>query len=287
LFQQALERQKESPQMDHTPTSDHNSPAASGTGDEQEDIDSLSSVKSLRLEINANTHQELKTILKKSVFVGWINATHSLLQYNDKLIMVNMNAISEALIFQLVIEKFGRFKKIGLKRPLDIAVLIKEAAVGDLSPWASMYSVLIERKDMLAEYFSIVISEDGKLTHLPHILENYVPPLHRIPDFLLALMKDVNWDGEKECFETIAKALSEFYRLCEEYELEESISDASSSQQVDTTVSCTKERLQWITEHCIFPAMRLIFKPPNELVANEHITELASIPDLFKVFERC
>ena len=51
------------------------------------------------------------------------------------------------------------------------------------------------------------------LTGLPVLLEGYVPDLSRLPQLMLQLARDVEWETEVECFKTLAAALAEFYVL--------------------------------------------------------------------------
>ena len=44
---------------------------------------------------------------------------------------------------------------------------------------------------MLAEYFSIHITEDGVIQSLPQLVDHYVPPLQHLPMFVLRLGLEV------------------------------------------------------------------------------------------------
>lgn len=50
--------------------------------------------------------------------------------------------------------------------------------------------LLKEKEDMLEDYFGIKM-EDGCLIRLPVILDQYVPDMDRLPEFLLSLANDV------------------------------------------------------------------------------------------------
>lgn len=45
---------------------------------------------------------------------------------------------------------------------------------------------------MLDEYFSLLITEDGKVETLPMLLKGYTPNLDRLPHFLLCLGTQVS-----------------------------------------------------------------------------------------------
>jgi DNA mismatch repair protein MLH1 len=45
---------------------------------------------------------------------------------------------------------------------------------------------------MLSEYFSMDISEDGRLETLPNLLNGYIPNLSKLDDFFHSLGKNVS-----------------------------------------------------------------------------------------------
>lgn len=47
--------------------------------------------------------------------------------------------------------------------------------------------ILITRREMLAEYFSLDISESGLIYSLPLLLRDYIPNLDYLPMFLMRL----------------------------------------------------------------------------------------------------
>ncbi|EFC39127.1 predicted protein [Naegleria gruberi] len=249
-----------------------NSQSKSPEAEHEENVDDLESLKSLRNSINAKNHAELEKLLRSSSYVGYINAKYSLVQFNDR-----------------VLAKFGRFKKINLKNSLDVKTILQGVSDND-EVIREALSVLNEKKEILQEYFSVCITEDLKLVSLPHVLENYIPPMHRVPDFLYALAFKVNWDSEIGCFSDVSTVISSFYNLCEDFELEdESENDSQKSSQEANANSTlySKQRMRWITEHLVFPSIKLLFKPPESVVNDGSIVEVANLPELFKVFERC
>lgn len=71
-------------------------------------------------------------------------------------------------------------------------------------------SDMIERSEMLREYFSVDI-ENGNLIAIPQVLDDYVPQLKYLPLFMLWLCTEVEWEYEVECFEGIARQIADFY----------------------------------------------------------------------------
>lgn len=51
------------------------------------------------------------------------------------------------------------------------------------------------------------------LTGLPLLLDGYVPDLSCIPQLILRLARDVDWDTEQECFKSLAEVLAAFYAV--------------------------------------------------------------------------
>ncbi len=46
----------------------------------------------------------------------------------------------------------------------------------------------------------------GRLASLPQLVDGHAPDLDRLPGFVLALARDVDWAAEKPCFRTLAEA---------------------------------------------------------------------------------
>ena len=91
-----------------------------------------------------------------------------------------------------------------------------------------------------------------------------------LPTYLVRLVTEVNWDNEKDCFETFSRQTAVFY----------------SQPNPDTNADSVKAEL-WRQEHVLFPAIRRNFLPPTSFVHNGAVLQIASLNDLYKVFERC
>lgn len=48
-------------------------------------------------------------------------------------------------------------------------------------------ALLTSKADMLLEYFSIKINDDGGLASLGVLLPDYDPPMHKLPQFIFQL----------------------------------------------------------------------------------------------------
>jgi DNA mismatch repair protein MLH1 len=51
--------------------------------------------------------------------------------------------------------------------------------------------LLIDKRNLLNEYFSISITEDGKLVGIPVLLQDYIPNAAQLPRFILGLGTNV------------------------------------------------------------------------------------------------
>lgn len=53
--------------------------------------------------------------------------------------------------------------------------------------------ILKENAEMINEYFSIHVDQDGNLTRLPVVLDQYTPDMDRLPEFVLTMGNDVGF----------------------------------------------------------------------------------------------
>eukprot|EP00878_Enallax_costatus_P027433 GHUV01029543.1.p1 GENE.GHUV01029543.1~~GHUV01029543.1.p1 ORF type:complete len:225 (-),score=108.69 GHUV01029543.1:281-955(-) len=51
------------------------------------------------------------------------------------------------------------------------------------------------------------------LTGIPQLLDGYVPDLSCLPQLILQLARDVDWDTEEDCFQTLATVIAGFYAV--------------------------------------------------------------------------
>jgi len=48
-----------------------------------------------------------------------------------------------------------------------------------------------------------------------------------------------------------------------------------------------KSSWKWTVEHVIYPGLRNYFYPPKRMAEDSSVLQIANLPDLYKVFERC
>ncbi|TFK41668.1 DNA binding protein [Crucibulum laeve] len=251
----------------------------------------LTSVVNLRKGPEKWKHRQLTEILKNHIFVGIVDLRRclSLIQHSTKLYLVNHNSLAEELFYQLGLRQFGDFKKLKLEPPPPLRTLIEIAVDAEESIEQSSLSksqivdrivdLLMSRRDMLAEYFSLNISESGTVNSLPLLLPDYIPNLDNLPSFLMRLGPQVDWTSEKECFDTFLRELAYFYTPGPSL----SLTPAGGASEEDKT---HEKAERWQIQHVVFPAMRKFLAAPKSLLDRD-VVQAASLPDLYKVFERC
>ncbi|XP_067929049.1 DNA mismatch repair protein Mlh1-like [Watersipora subatra] len=261
-------------------------PSVSATGSRHKVT--LTSVLSLQRESEASAHHRLREMLKEHTFVGCVNRSFSLLQYQTSLYLVNNKNLTQELFYQIMLYDFGNFgtlklsEKTSIKELALLALQLPECGwtpqdgdKQDIAQYACQF--LLAKAAMLSEYFSLEIDKEGNLCTLPLLLDGYIPELERVPLFLVRLVTEVNWEDEKNCFKDICTETSMFYAMQKE------ILPIPKSQRV------TGEEQEWkkCVENVLFPAMRRSLLPSEERAKDGSFLEIASLPNLYKVFERC
>uniref|UniRef100_A0A286ZZY9 MutL homolog 1 n=1 Tax=Sus scrofa TaxID=9823 RepID=A0A286ZZY9_PIG len=257
-------------------------------------IINLTSVLTLQEEINERGHETLREMLHNHSFVGCVNPQWALAQHQTKLYLLNTTKLSEELFYQILIYDFANFGVLRLSEPAPLFDLAMLALDSPESGWTEedgpkeglaeyIVEFLKKKAEMLADYFSLEIDEEGNLVGLPLLIDNYVPPLEGLPIFILRLATEVNWDEEKECFESLSKECAMFYSIRKQYISEESTLSGQQSEAPGSTPNPWK----WTVEHVVYKAFRSYLLPPKCFTEDGNILQLANLPDLYKVFERC
>ncbi|XP_022080123.1 DNA mismatch repair protein Mlh1-like isoform X2 [Acanthaster planci] len=261
----------------------------------------LTSVLSIQQKIEDNTHQGLREVFHHHTFIGLINAEHALVQHQTKLFLLNTVKLSRELFYQLVIFDFGNFGIMRLSTPASIYDLAMLALDSEESGWTEedgpkeqlaqyVLQLLQSKAEMLADYFSLQIDKEGNLCTIPLLLDDYIPALEKLPMFVLRLATEVEWDTETECFQTFARECGLFYGIHKSIHLEEK--DSKDKEEKESSASTSQASMpsykwKWTIEHVIYPAFRAVLLPPKSFAQNASILQIANLPDLYKVFERC
>nr|XP_012464413.1 unnamed protein product [Gossypium raimondii] len=309
----------------------------------------LTSIQEL---INDIDSKYLLDIVRQSTYVGMADDVFALLQHNTHLYLANVVNLragvkkasvethskihllgifcSKELMYQQVLCRFAHFNAIQLSEPAPLQELIMLALKEEdldlesnendelKKKIAEMNTQLLKQKsEMLEEYFCIFIDSDGNLSRLPILLDQYTPDMDRVPEFVLCLGNDVEWEEEKNCFQSLAAALGNFYAMhppmlpnpsgkgLEFYRKRKHgkhtqdkgnyschVGDGTAEKdefehELLSEAETAWAQREWSIQHVLFPSMRLFLKPPNSMASNGTFVRVASLEKLYKTFERC
>lgn len=247
------------------------------------------------------------------------------IQGGVKLFLIDYGRACYEYLYQVGLTDFANFGTIKFSPPLDLRELLRMAAEfeieaeqkqtslitrkgkgkaviheeddedaempdsNSLSPATELVELvadqLIERREMLLEYFSMEISPAGELHSIPLLVKGYMPPiLTKLPHFLLRLGPNVVWDEEKPCFETFLRELASFYTP--EQLPPEKQSDGEENMGEDETIKARRKHVRWALEHVFFPAFKARLVATRTLMKGG-VLEIANLKGLYRVFERC
>ncbi|KAI0372035.1 DNA mismatch repair protein MutL [Pilatotrama ljubarskyi] len=254
----------------------------------------LKSIKDLRSAVLKTKHHQLSEILTRHTFVGVVDTARclSLVQHGTRLYLLNHGALAAELFYQLGLRQFGDIPRIRLDPPPELRTLVALAIDAEEGVEKSgmskddvvdrIVNVLAARRDMLQEYFSLGISADGHVETLPMLLRDYTPNLDKLPLFLMRLGPQVDWTEEQACFETFLRELAHFYVPEPLLPEETSPEGGESAGEGENALKATL----WQIQHVLFPAMARYLVPPKSLLERD-VVQVADLPDLYRVFERC
>ncbi|XP_042987165.1 DNA mismatch repair protein MLH1 isoform X2 [Carya illinoinensis] len=290
----------------------------------------LTSIQELIDEIDCNCHSGLLEVVRHCTYVGMADDIFAVLQHDTHLYLANVVNLSKELMYQQVLRRFAHFNAMQLSDPAPIFELIMMALKEDnsdpgchendglIEKIAEMNTELLKQKaGLLEDYFCVHIDIRGNLSRLPVILEQYTPDMDRVPEFVLCLGNDVDWEDEKNCFQSISAALGNFYAMHppmlpnpsgdgmqfykkrkplrnpeDEENTPENIGDDTTGeneieQELLSEAETVWAQREWSIQHVLFPSMRLFFKPPTSMATNGTFVRVASLEKLYKIFERC
>ncbi|CAH0559362.1 unnamed protein product [Brassicogethes aeneus] len=240
----------------------------------------LTSILELRQEIEDDCHKMLRETFAQLVYVGAVDTKLALIQFNTKLLLCNTRTILEELFYQYILYHFQNFGRFAFQSPIAIADLAMLCLDLPETGWTpedgskeeladKVRDVLVEKADMLDDYFSLGISEQGHLKSLPILLDDYIPDEAGLPTYIMRLATEVDWENEKNCFKSFARETALYYS---------EISESDNPNGKDW---------KWVVEYIVYPAVKDYFIPPKSFTENAAVLEIANLPNLYKVFERC
>ncbi|VDK70808.1 unnamed protein product [Cylicostephanus goldi] len=189
--------------------------------------------------------------------------------------------------FQTLIFSFGNFGSFKLgEEGANVAELLELAGL-ESEKLNEALQLLEEQAAMLNDYFSLQIArplgaqsgDDGlrelTLLTVPSVIDGYMPQMEGLPNLMLALVKNVNWEEEEACFHDVSRALAEFFVMKEEFCQDEALSGLEGG------------KVLWVflVRDVLIPRVKSHLVPSDTL--RDGIKRLADLHDLYKVFERC
>ena len=259
-------------------------------------------------------HTNLTEVFASHTYVGLVDSRRRIvaIQSGVKLFLVDYGKVCNEYFYQVGLTDFANFGNIAFEPPLDVEALVRsavevekrnsgEVASEDL-PWdtipAEVTKQLVERREMLREYFSLEVSEDGQLLGIPLLVKGYTPSLAKLPRFLMRLGPCVDWGDEKRCFESFLVELASFYTV-EQLPNVESKSRHNSGKKGEGDgnghgnksgsgepwIEERREQVARMLEHVLFPAFRTRLVATKDLLGG--VVEVADLKGLYRVFERC
>ncbi|KAJ4352426.1 DNA mismatch repair protein Mlh1 [Didymosphaeria variabile] len=291
-------------------------PSVDGVINEDEDMDyeftekeasscRLTSIKELRAQVRDAMHNELTDIISTHTFVGIVDEQRRIaaIQGGVKLFLVDYGMLCNEYFYQLGLTDFANYGSIRFNPPLPLQDLLKVAAeqekrnAGDAADevdWNevvdSVRQQLVDRRSLMAEYFSLEITEEGEVCSIPLLVKGYTPSMAKLPQFLLRLGPYVDWDSEKECFQSFLRELASFY-VPESLPLPPTIPQDESGKgkekvvEEDPEIAIRREKVRKAVENVIFPACKARLVATKGLLKG--VMEVANLKGLYRVFERC
>ncbi|KAF2968424.1 hypothetical protein GQX73_g5143 [Xylaria multiplex] len=259
----------------------------------------LTSVRDLRTAVRDDMHHELTEIIANHTFVGVVDEKRRLaaIQGGVKLFLVDYGRACFEYFYQVGLTDFGNFGVIKFQPSLDLREVLNIAAEqekiadggGDDDDFdvaevvERVYEQLVERREMLLEYFSLEITPAGELLSIPLLVKGYTPSMAKLPQFLLRLGPYVNWTDEKLCFESFLKEIATFY-------VPEQLPPLPGNDQMEEDVpdeiKARRAHVRRAVEHVLFPAFKARLVATKAFMKGG-VLELANLKGLYRVFERC
>ncbi|EGX92713.1 DNA mismatch repair protein Mlh1, putative [Cordyceps militaris CM01] len=276
------------------------------TVDRQFSACALSSIRQLRAEVRDGAHHELTDMFSTHTFVGIVDEQRRLaaVQGGVKLFLVDYGHTCFEYLYQLGLTDFGNMGALRFSPPLDLEELLTLAATEEkallgaaddefdtAAVVARVRDTLIDKRQMLQEYFSLEISPAAELVALPLLVKGYTPPLGKLPRFLLRLGPHVDWTSERACFESFLRELATFY-------VPEQLPPApmptggdgdgedEGREELHPELRKRRQHVRWAVEHLFFPAFKSRLVATRSLM-DGGVLEVASLKGLYRVFERC
>ncbi|RCI05314.1 DNA mismatch repair protein [Rhizopus stolonifer] len=169
----------------------------------EEETEKLESIYTIKSEIkNAED--------KRHLLVDYIDSNLVIAAYKDRCYLMNPSVISEEFFYQIIIHQFGHFGSLALSTPIPLYECFT-LFTQDEEELAHLQKTIINQREILENYFKLLITLDGQIKSLPMLVDNYIPSFDRFPFLLYNIATQIDWRVEIDCLEGLAREFSMFY----------------------------------------------------------------------------
>lgn len=233
----------------------------------------LDSIAELRQEVKDSTDRSLTNVFNNLVYVGVVNPTKRLccFQYDVKLFLCDYGAMLADFYYQLGLIHFANFGEY-IVDPTPLRTILRPLydAHDHLETMDKVIESIMSMETMFVDYFQLDFSNES-LCKIPLLLPNVAPSASKLPYFVYRLGTKVDYTDEKQCLHDILHQIALLYipdRLTEDVEDE-----------------LSRDHINYILESFVFPGVRKHFLAPKSLLLE--VVQIADLPGLYRVFERC
>ncbi|KAM0683182.1 DNA mismatch repair protein [Mitosporidium daphniae] len=235
----------------------------------------LDSVNSILCKIIQNCDLAFKEQVKKICFVGCIDGHNSIFQIETTLYMLNHSALFFDYFSFFILKNLSCLPIIELESSKYVDISALDSC--KFRPLLSKSDIL-DAREMLEDYFSLRITDDGLVTGLPILLQNFPLEYFDAKSFMVSFMSysTINWDDEEECLFSIAKSLSHAF-------------SAAVISRLTDTLAFDQIGREYFEVHLV-PLLRdgnYFYPSKSGITTTSSLNRLADLKELYKIFERC
>lgn len=248
----------------------------------------LDSIKQLRVDLTDSVHKPLTNIFNNAVYVGVVDSGRRLccFQYDVKLYLCDYAAVLAEFYYQTALIEFCNYGTYKFLEPQLLRSLLSPLYTkANLVPIQDVIDNLWGLKDMFLEYFQITfeqLDEEIYIATLPMIIKEIQPVPSKIAFFIYRLSSKVNFLDEKECLLGIMRQIALLY-LPEV--LEEDDGRERELEEEHEIYKTKRDQVDHTLGHILFPQLMHRFLATKNLTND--VVQIADLPGLYKVFERC
>ncbi|XP_063725936.1 DNA mismatch repair protein Mlh1-like [Symsagittifera roscoffensis] len=244
----------------------------------------LNSLLNLRKIVEDSSCAKMREIIANCTYVGSASPEIAFVQHATELWLLNFQNLSEQLFYQIIIYDFGNFGRFSFSsETMSIYNLAELALTKSKSRKDKLKNEgksieetvkkieekFLSRSAMLLDYFSWNIDKDsGVMSSFPMLLRNYEPSFEMLPELIVEMGLKADWSKEQECFDSIARITAKYYATGSRFWKHRPEKDWKFAHQ-----------------HVLLPAMKLFLQPNSK--NQQTFSQVASLPQLYKIFERC